>query len=367
MRSRLAGLVGVTEPRRAGLAGVRGRVEEVFHEFGAVEVKEGELGRPLALDHLVDPPVGGEPVLALTREHFARFGHPRRFDHRPELHHRHARRAGLELHGRDRGRDVRLGDHAERVAGLRQHLGRVAGVGRREELGRVERAHERLRLRLPWSPTERPRAEVELPVVKDRVRVVGVNLLDADDRVIVADEFLLHVALERGDLSLVGSHQAVPRPAEEDEQARVSDHEPGLSLLPGVSDQGRAEDVGAEEGEQDREAFALVNPLLHGRRAVPLLEEGGVREDRREGADADDREFQGRQEPVHGVHAAEERPEQGTRPADPLLGRGSGRVRFLGGSRHEGTPRGGGSASGRDRGAGRTVVGPRRHLARVLL
>ncbi len=49
-----------------------------------------------------------------------------------------------------------------------------------------------------------------------------------------------------------------------------------LPLLPGEPDQGRAEDVHPQERQQDGEPGAAVDVLVHRRRAVPLLEEGGV-------------------------------------------------------------------------------------------
>ena len=59
----------------------------------------------------------------------------------------------------------------------------------------------------------------------------------------------------------------------------MGDHEPGLTLLPGEADQGRAEDVRPQEREQDREPLVPIDPLLHGRVAVARLEERRVRQD----------------------------------------------------------------------------------------
>ena len=54
----------------------------------------------------------------------------------------------------------------------------------------------------------------------------------------------------------------------------MGDHEAGLPLLPGKTDQRRAENVGRQKGQQDGEPGALIDQFLGG--LVPYLDSNQV-------------------------------------------------------------------------------------------
>ena len=199
----------------------------------------------------------------------------------------------------------------------------------------------------PLAPREGARLEGDRGLA-DRLSGVRIELADPDHRVIDPDQLARDVPLQHAELPLVGVLEAVPRAGQEDEEAGMRDDEARLPLLPGEPDQRRAEDVGPQEGQQEGEPRAHVDPFLHRGGPVPRLEERGVRQDGRQGRQADDRQLQRRQEAVHRVDRAEgavrRRARRGGRPV--------GRRRFDHGRRHDDAPNGEGELEGRIGGGG---------------
>ena len=72
-----------------------------------------------------------------------------------------------------------------------------------------------------------------------------------------------------------------------DDKARLPPGPTFLPIVPSEPDQRGAEDVEAQEGQQERERLAPVDPFLSGVRAVTRLEEGGVSQDGGQGRQAE--------------------------------------------------------------------------------
>ena len=177
---------------------------------------------------------------------------------------------------RNRRREERLHRELERVFGLGEDVFRLIDVFLRHD--RRQGAEDGRGLGLSGTPGEGPRHEGEFPLVEDLGGPLRVNLSDADNRVVVTDHLALGLAFEHRDLALVGGHLAPEGPGDEDEKTDMRDDETGLAFLPGVADQGRAENVRGEEREQNRETLRAVDPFLNGRGAIGALKECRVGE-----------------------------------------------------------------------------------------
>ena len=157
---------------------------------------------------------------------------------------------------------------------------------------RAERQVEQIvKVCLSVTPGERPGLEVQL------VRTPGllgmrVELTDANHRVIPAHHLGSRLSLEHADRALIGGPHTPVRSEDQDQQPGVGDHETRLPLLPGKPDQGRAENVNRQEGEQHGKPGALVNIVLGRGGTIARLEPGGKGKRCRQGAQAEHGQLQ---------------------------------------------------------------------------
>ena len=219
----------------------------------------------------------------------------------------------------------------ERVARLAEDFPAGGGPGqpaaREPAQAQVEQA---LQVSRAAPPAERAGLERQV-VLAPGFLGVGIDFPDPDHRIVPPDELFPGLALEHPDRPLVGRLEAPVRAEDQDEQPGVRDHETRLPPLPGVPDQGRAEDVDGQEREQHGEPGALVDVILGRGGAIARLEPGREGERRRQRADADDRQLERGQEPIDRVD----------RPQKPIH---QGASRFLGAARRtSGGGRGNGS------------------------
>ncbi len=97
------------------------------------------------------------------------------------------------------------------------------------------------------------------------------------------------VPLDHPELTVERVVQTDERADQDNQQASMCDHKPGLPLRPGEPDEGRTQDVHPEECQKEGKPRALIDVLLNGTRAVPFLEERRVSEHPSEHRQADDR------------------------------------------------------------------------------
>ena len=173
-----------------------------------------------------------------------------------------------------------------------------AGVARGEPPG--ERSAMNRRRATVLIPIARPRAKRHRPEGLARTpRRAALEEGEMEGILVGPPSFL---PFEERDLSVDPPTLGKQASGEENEQADVGDHEPGLMSFPGVADRRRTKNAHRQEGIEEREPPSVPDAKLHRLGAVSTLDKGSQPQNDRQEGDEDDREPERGEELVDGEH-----------------------------------------------------------------